>query len=133
MRGQRDYQRVFPLVLPVCDQFHWRLSRGVCTARWQEAVLPRAGQALGRLQGHSELRRNRGDAEEVLLRRPSLGHAQEVDEVVLLVPVHDSVHFVAAVGQRENLLAVDVHVHQVLEVARWTVAQRRNGDVGAHI
>lgn len=69
----------------------------------------------------------------MLLTGPSLGSAQEVDQIVLLVPVHDSVHLVLAMCQRQDLFAMNVHVHEVPKVAGGTVAQGRNCDVRTDI
>lgn len=54
----------------------------------------------------------------------TLRNAKEVDPVVLLVPVHNSVHLELAVRQWQNLLTMDVYVYQVLEVSCWSIPQR---------
>lgn len=63
----------------------------------------------------------------------TLRYAQEVDPVILLVPVHNAVHLEPAVRKWQNLLSVDLHVYQMLKVSCRSIAQRRNCDVGTDV
>lgn len=127
MRGHSDRRRrsPFPAIVPFRSDLDGRLcgriprhARLQATHSW----LRRTRETLRLLKSYAELGRRRQHAVQVLLRGMTLGHAEKVHPVPLLVPADDAVHLELAVCQGQDLLPVNVHVHQMLVVAGRTVA-----------